>query len=319
MTTFGIKTTTGKSVDSSTQSAYTLDSTFTDVLANENNYFVTPRMVASEVNEDNSLSGNKSAAFNVTMSTTNDSLSPILDTHRISLIGFSNKINAPTSANMNIGGIDDKTLLSANTTIAFSGSTITSTNATARGVLQTIAVGKYLTVSGSTSALNDGTFLVTKVTDNGTTATVTLDRAFTTQAATPAITLSQKDFFVDEISPIGSSTYSKYVTKKINLANTSNLIRVQFGASIPADASVDVYYKTAQLGSNTSFDTINWTQISPDSQVVYVQVGSDQFIDTAFTAKDISAFDSLQIKLVMKSTNSAAVPRVKDLRVIACA
>jgi hypothetical protein len=103
------------------------------------------------------------------------------------------------------------------------------------------------------------------------------------------------------------------------LANTSNLIRVQFGASIPADASVDVYYKTGALGSTTSFDTINWTQISPDSQVVYVQVGSDQFIDTAFTAKDISAFDSLQIKLVMKSTNSAAVPRVKDLRVIACA
>jgi hypothetical protein len=319
MTTFGIKTTTGKSVDSSTQSAYTLDSGFTDVLANENNYFPTPRMVASEINEDNSLSGNKSAAFNVTMSTTNDSLSPILDTHRISLIGISNKINAPTSDNMNIGGIDDKALLSANTTIAFSGSTITSTNATARGILQTIAVGKYLTISGSTSGLNDGTFLVTKVADNGTTATVTLNRAFTTQAATPAITLSQKDFFVDEIAPIGSSAYSKYVTKKINLANTSHLIRVQFGASIPADSSVDVYYKTAALGSNTSFDTINWTQISPDSQVVYVQVGSDQFIDTTFTATDISAFDSLQIKLVMKSTNSAAVPRVKDLRVIACA
>jgi hypothetical protein len=253
------------------------------------------------------------------MSTTNDSLSPILDTQRISLIGFSNKINAPTSDNMNIGGIDDKTLLTANTTIAFSGSTITSTNATARGVLQTISVGKYLTISGSTSALNDGTFLVTKVTDNGTTATVTLNRAFTTQAATPAITLSQKDFFVDEIAPIGSSAYSKYVTKKINLANTSHLIRVQFGASIPADASVDVYYKTGELGSNVSFDTINWTQISPDSQIVYAQVGSDQFIDMTFTATDISAFDSLQIKLVMKSTNSAAVPRVKDLRVIACA
>jgi hypothetical protein len=246
-------------------------------------------------------------------------VSPILDTHRISLIGISNKINAPTSDNMNIGGIDDKTLLTANTTIAFSGSNITSTNSTARGVLQTIAVGKYLTVSGSTSGLNDGTFLVTKVIDDGTTSTITLDTTFTTQAATPAITLSQKDYFVDEIAPVGSSSYSKYVTKKINLANTSHLIRVQFAASIPADASVDVYYKTAALGSNTSFDTINWTEISADSQVVNVQVGSDQFIDMAFTAKDISAFDSLQIKLVMKSTNSAAVPRVKDLRVIACA
>ena len=318
MTTFGIKATSGKSVDSSTQTAYAIDATFTDLLANENNYFVTPKMVASEVNENNNLSGNKSATFNVTMRTENDSLSPILDTQRISLIAISNKINSPTSDNMNIGGIDDKTLLTASTTIAFSGSTITTTNSTARGVLKTIAVGKYLTVSGSTGSLNDGTFLVTDVTDNGSVATVTLEKAFTTQAAGTAITLAQKDFFVSEIAPIGSSSYSKYVTKKINLANTSQLIRVKFAASIPADASIEVYYKIAGVGSATSFDDINWTQISSDNQIVNVQVGSDQFIDMNYTAST-EAFDALQIKLVMKSTNSAGVPRVKDLRVIACA
>jgi len=319
MTTFGIKATTGKSVDSSTQTAYSLDSTFGDLLANENNYFYAPKMVASEINETNSLSGNKSATFNVTMQTDNDSLSPILDTQRISLIAISNKINNPSSDNINVGGLDDVALLTSNVTIAFSGNTITSTNSTARGVLQTITVGKFLTIAGSTSNLNDGTFLVTKVTDNGSTATVTLNKAFTTQTAGASVTLSQKEFFTDEISPIGSSSYSKYVTKVISLANASTFIRVRFAASIPAEANVDVYYKTSAIGSTSSFDTTNWELMAADQPIVTVQNGSERFIDTAFSVEAAAAFDAVQIKLVMKSTNSSAIPRVKDLRVIACA
>ena len=318
-TSFGIKTTSGKSVDSTTQNAYSLDSTFVDVLANENNYFFEPKMVASEINENNNLSGNKSAAFNITMQTDNDALSPILDTQRISLIAVSNKINNPSSDNMNVGGLDDVDLLTSNTTLAFSGSTITSTNSAARGILQTVAVGKFLTISGSTDALNDGTFLVTGVVDNGTTATVTVNNAFTTQSAGASITLSQKEFYVDEIAPIGSSSYSKYVTKVIALANASTFIRTRFAASIPADATVQVYYKTSAIGTTSSFDTTNWELMLPDQPIVNVQNGSDNFIDTGFSVQVDSAFDALQIKLVMKSTNSAAIPRIKDLRVIACA
>jgi hypothetical protein len=318
-TSFGIKTTSGKSVDSTTQNAYSLDSTFVDVLANENNYFFEPKMVASEINENNNLSGNKSAAFNITMQTDNDALSPILDTQRISLIAVSNKINNPSSDNMNVGGLDDVVLLTSNTTLAFSGSTITSTNSAARGILQTVAVGKFLTISGSTGTLNDGTFLVTGVVDNGTTATVTVNNAFTTQSAGASITLSQKEFYVDEIAPIGSSSYSKYVTKVIALANASTFIRTRFAASIPADATVQVYYKTSAIGTTSSFDTTNWELMLPDQPIVNVQNGSDNFIDTGFSVQVDSAFDALQIKLVMKSTNSAAIPRIKDLRVIACA
>ena len=94
---FGMKTTTGKSVDSATQTAYVADSSFGGVLANESNYFPAPRMIASEINETTSLSGNKSVTMNVTMSTTNDALSPILDTHRTSLVVINNKVNKPVS------------------------------------------------------------------------------------------------------------------------------------------------------------------------------------------------------------------------------
>jgi hypothetical protein len=220
---------------------------------------------------------------------------------------------------MNVGGLDDVALLTSNTALAFSGSTITSTNSAARGVLQTITVGKFLTISGSTSNLNDGTFLVTAVTDDGSTATVTVNAAFTTQSAGAAVTLSQKEFYIDEIAPIGSSSYSKYVTKVIGLANASNFIRVRFAASIPAEANVDVYYKTSAIGSTSSFDTTNWELMTPDQPIVNVQNGSERFIDTAFSVQADAAFDAIQVKLVMKSTNSSAIPRVRDLRVIACA
>ena len=323
MTTFGLKGASGKSVDSTTQSAYVKDTDFIDVLANETNQFYAPKMVASEVNENQAapdgLGGAKSLTFNVTMKTTNDSLSPMLDTQRTSLVVVNNKVNNPTETNTNVGSLDENTLLSANTTIAFSGSTITTVNATARGLLQTVSVGKYLTTSGSSNAANNGTFLITAVSDNGTTTTVTLSATFTTETAGTAITIKQREIFVSEIAPSNSTAISKYVTKKINLANASNFLRLRFSASIPADAAVEVYYKVNTVGSNATFDNVNYTLLASDAPVTYVQVGSNQFIDMSYSTGDIAAFDAVQVKLVLKSANTSAVPRLKDLRIIACA
>lgn len=320
---FGIKTTSGKSVDSTSQVAYAQDSDFQEVLANETNTFYVPRMIASEVNENNSLGGNKSVTFNVTMESENDALSPILDTARTSLVVVSNKVNSPSETNTNVGGLDENTLLSAVTNIAFADSnpdSITTTNATSRQILQTVAVGKYLVISGASNAANNGTFLVSSVSDNGTTTTVALANAtFATEAAGSAVTVKQREIFVDEIAPASSTTYSKYVTKRVNLANPSNYLRVRFAASIPAEAAVEVWYRANTVGSNAVFDTTNYTQLSSDAPVVYVQNGSNQFIDMNFSSPELANFDAVQVKLVLKSTNSAAVPRVKDLRIIACA
>lgn len=323
VTSFGMKTTTGKSVDSTSQVAYTQDSDFQEVLANETNTFYVPRMIASEVNENNNLGGAKSVTFNVTMESGNDSLSPILDTARSSLVVVSNKVNSPSETNTNVGGLDENTLLSAVTNIAFADSnpdSITTTNATSRQILQTVAVGKYLVISGATNAANNGTFLVSSVSDNGTTTTVTFANAtFTTEAAGAAVTVKQREIFVDEIAPASSTTYSKYVTKKVNLANPSNYLRVRFAASIPAEAAVEVWYRVNTVGSSAVFDNVNYTQLSSDAPTVYVQNGSNQFVDMNFSSAELSNFDAVQVKLVLKSTNSAAVPRIKDLRVIACA
>jgi hypothetical protein len=316
---FGVKAVSGMSVDSTTQVPYVADSGFSGVLANENNYFSSPKMVSSELNENQFQSGNKSLTMNVVMSTSNDALSPIIDTHRTSAILVNNKVNNPLETNINVGGLDENVILSANTTVAFSGNTITSTNSTVRGIFKTVNVGKFLTISGASNAGNNGSFLVSGVSDNGTTGIVTLAKSFITAAAGTAITLTQKERFVDEIAPVESSGYSKYVTKKINLAMESTFIRVRCAANIPAEAELEVYYKAAKASSTDSFDTLNYTKIEADSPIARFDNETGVFVDCGFSAEGLAAFDVFQVKLVLKSTNSSQVPKVKDLRIIAAA
>jgi len=308
---FGIKTTTGKSVDSSTQTAYVAESSFTGVLANESNYFSAPRMIASEINETTSLSGNKSVTMNVTMSSTNDALSPILDTHRTSLVVINNKVNNPLETNMNVSGLDDNVILSNATGVTISGSTITTS--TQNAAFLTATVGKYLTIAGASSG--SSTRLITAVAADG--SSITFSTA--PSAVTGNVTLTQRERFVDEIAPLEGSTYSKYVTKRVNLANASNFLRVRFAGNIPAEASVEVYYKTAVVGSNSSFESVPYTLMDVDTPIVNASNASDQFIDIAYSEDNMSAFDAVQLKLVLKSQNSSEIPRIKDLRIIACA
>jgi hypothetical protein len=308
---FGMKTTTGKSVDSSTQTAYVSDSSFGGVLANESNYFPAPRMIASEINETTSLSGNKSVTMNVTMSTTNDALSPILDTHRTSLVVINNKVNNPLETNVNVSGLDDNVILSNATGVTISGSTITTS--TQNAAFLTATVGKYLTITGASSGTS--TRLITAVAADG--SSITFSAA--PSAITGNATLTQRERFVDEIAPLESSTYSKYVTKRVNLANASNFLRVRFAGNIPAEASVEVYYKTAVVGSNSSFESVPYSLMTVDAPIVNASNSTEQFFDIAYSQNNMDSFDAVQLKLVLKSSNSSEVPKIKDLRVIACA
>lgn len=320
---FSMKTTSGKSVNGS-ETPYAIDASFTGITPNDTNYFATPRLIASEQNQTSLLSGNPSVRLLCQMSTTNDSLSPIIDTHRTSLVTISNTINSPSETTINQVALDDVSLLSANTTIAFTTATnacvISSTNATARGLLQTIQVGKFITVSGAASGSNNGTFRVTKVVDDGTTASVTVYNTGATAVAGAAITIVLKNHFVDEISPLGTSTHSKYVTKKIGLTTPATTLKIRLAVNVPTKSNLKVYYKTSAVGNKNAYSTINYAEINPDNLTALpkVEYGNTDFTDVDFTLTDLTPFDAFTVKLVMTSTNSSEIPKAKDLRVIAC-
>jgi len=59
----------------------------------EDHYFDAPKIVCSQINETNEISGNKSLRLTVSMSTTDSTVSPIIDLDRAGIICISNKTN----------------------------------------------------------------------------------------------------------------------------------------------------------------------------------------------------------------------------------
>jgi hypothetical protein len=286
------------------------------VLINQANNYIVPRVVASEVNESNFLSGDKSITFSAQISTTNDSVSPVIDTHRTSLICIHNKVNNATQSNTNISPIDTRTVVAANTNIAVTTTGLSTADSATRLAFLTIGVGRHITISGSTTTSNNGTYLVTDVSANG--VTITLDGSFSAVTAGDSITVVSLDKFYDEIAPYSGSQHSKYVTRRINLANPSTFMKIRLAANVSTNASFDVYYKLNKVGSNIDFNTVPYTLLQPDS-VIPKTNSPFQFFDVEYSASDLTQFDAITVKIVFRSTNSAEIARIKDLRIIACA
>jgi hypothetical protein len=308
-------TTSGQSTDGD-ELPYIRSLTPMPIVANNTTYYETPMIVSSALNETDKLNGVKSLEIAAVMNTTNDSLSPVIDTVRTSLIAIHNKVNSADPLNTNISPLDDQVLISANTTIAFASDRITTSNSSLRETLSFVPVGRYIRIEGSDITGNNGIALVTEVAPDG--SYIKFNKTFTVAAAGTAINLVFLSKYVDEFAPNRGSQYSKYVSKTVNLANPSTFFNIKFAACIPTSSDVDVYYKLNKVGSTTQFDQVPYTLIQPDAAVIK-SINNIDFTDLTFSAKDLEAFDAIKVKLVFRTTNSCRVPRIKDLRIVACA
>ena len=313
---FSIETTSGKSVNGG-ETPYTVDNTFTGININDTNYFATPRVVASQQNENSLMSGNKSVTLQCQMVSTNDAVSPVLDSKRMGLIAISNTLNNPSESIINYGALDQITLMSSNTNIAVTSNVLSSSNSATKALLATLQVGKYLTISGATTnSANNQTALITGVASDGSTVTLS-SSTLVAQTAGDSITLVYRNSYIDEISPLGSSTHSKYVTKKISLATPATSLKIRLSVNSPTSSNVAVYYRTSPVGNKNSYGTINYTLVQADGIFPKVQYGDNTFKDIDYTLNGLTAFDAFNIKLVFTSSNTSEVTKCKDLRIIA--
>jgi len=90
--TASIKTTSGTSPAGS-ESSFTTDTSSTVIPLGENFKFESSRLIASSVNETNELGGAKSFFFDLSLSTTKNNLSPVIDLDRASVIAVGNRMN----------------------------------------------------------------------------------------------------------------------------------------------------------------------------------------------------------------------------------
>jgi hypothetical protein len=136
--------------------------------------------------------------------------------------------------------------------------------------------------------------------------------------------------------PEGDNHAAIYLTKKINLQNPATSLRVIFDANREDAASIKVLYKILRVDDEFDFDEIGYTFFNDDGTIagsggpdvtVNPSLALNQFNEYEYTAgvtddgigNELEEFTAFQIKIVLRTTNSARPPRLKQLRVLAWA
>jgi hypothetical protein len=135
--------------------------------------------------------------------------------------------------------------------------------------------------------------------------------------------------------PEGDNHSAIYMTKKVNLETPATSLRVLLDINRDSLADVKVLFKTLRVDDAFSFDEIDYKFFNDDGTVAG-SGGPDiavrpairgEFLEHEYTAgvtddgigNPLDEFISFQIKIVMRTTNQASPPRVRNLRALALA
>ena len=120
----------------------------------------------------------------------------------------------------------------------------------------------------------------------------------------------------DELSATGGNQLARYITKKVELAEEADKIDLFINVNRPRSANVDVYWRVLEGGSNSDISDTAW-QVATPNQAIQVNDNPSVFKEVQYEIDPTGTFATMQFKIVLRSSNSATVPLVKDFRAIA--
>jgi len=269
------------------------------------------RLLLDSKNSAESAGGADSFVYRLELSTSDIYSSPIINIPLSGVLFVTPDINSPsTSENLSL---DTITITTADTGVSFTSTgviNISGTNAKANA--KVMLPGANVVISGG-HANNSSDVRITSVAIDGSSVTVNNPYAITEPAGN-AITISYKPIFIAEQAATGSSSKSKYVTRKIELANPASALLVRFSVFKPVNTSIEVFFKTQNGNESSSFDTKEYTLLDIGTLKNTVD---GQYIDVEKFIDELTPFNAFVIKIVFKSSSIAYYPKVKDLRIIA--
>jgi len=130
--------------------------------------------------------------------------------------------------------------------------------------------------------------------------------------------------------PSGDDNSAIYLTRKVTLENTATALKIFFQGHRHASAEIEVYFKILRSDDASEFDDLSYEPFNVDGSpdvAVKSSTTKGNFTEYLYTAgvtddglgTPLDNFISFQIKIVLKGTNTAEPPRIKDLRCIALA
>jgi hypothetical protein len=266
-------------------------------------------------------SSNTSFTLYASMSTNDDSVSPILSDDGLSLYTVTWNINNLELSNSMITVANTGSGYNVNTTTV----TVTAANGYGSGAVAAanISGGQiqniYITNPGSGYA---------------TTPTITVSDPTTRLTGNANVIIS----IAGETSVSGGNGLARYFTKKVILDQgfDSGDLRVYFTAYRPVNTDIFIYYKILSRSDTQTFDSGNWqlmTKINNGSSLysatrndLYEFVAAPGSSGTAqnyvsyvsnVTGQTYTKFSQFAIKVVLVSSDHTSVPLLTDIRAIA--
>ena len=205
-------------------------------------------------------------------------------------------------------------------------------NTTQAWTIKDTAEGNATTIgsAGAAIVVNDEyTPLTPKVIKSGATQTVQLEGVFSSSDAylSPVIDMERCSLItvsnridnsvtVAETDASKGSNLAKYVTKVIQLQDSSDTIKVYVDINRPNGSFVDLYYKSSNTAG--TFDAGSWVAATPtgNAGVVAYSDGST-YAETVYDITPAATFTIYQMKIVMRSGSTSTIPMVQDFRAIA--
>ena len=124
--------------------------------------------------------------------------------------------------------------------------------------------------------------------------------------------------FVNETSARGGSAAAKHITRVVTLENDAVGLKILISANRPSVTDFQVYTRTAT--SDEIIHDKDFTLRSPEQNMPSDEnpnIYREYRYIVGGQGGDLPAFTKFQAKIVFRSTNSAKVPKIRDLRIIA--
>ena len=279
------------------------------------------RIIANSTTKAENLSGADSFSYRIGLASQNTRISPIIDQQQLGVLTAQNIVNNPSESTENpLASGDYTTFMNALTGVS-------ATAITSNSILIAVPVSHndaaLKLIEGTTASITDsnstntGTYRVSKINGSGSQLTLTkLSGTCSTNTGTYSIVIGKN--FVAEEAPSGGSVYSKYITRKIDFANPSTSINVRLDVNRPAGSNIKVFYKTSLVGESDDIAENEFQHV--DALVPIMPVSLDKkFQEVEVELLDLPPFESIVFKIAFTSTDSAIVPKCKNLRIIALA
>jgi hypothetical protein len=122
-----------------------------------------------------------------------------------------------------------------------------------------------------------------------------------------------------ETASSGGNNIARYITKTVNLADDADVITAFLDVNRPAASNIDLYFRVITSGAETPITETAWTLATPTATIP-INDNPSVFTEAQYDIDPLGAnvsFGSMQFKIVLRSTNTSTVPKVKDFRAIA--